>query len=180
MINGIAYITLDTALDIQKKTIENSGGGFDGVINVNQLSYILEIIQNDDYYETFIDKLTHLMFSICKSHCFCDGNKRMSLSLGLYFLNCNGYVLVCREFLPKMEHTIIKLAKGLIDKDFLKLYLSNLIEDKIDDTLLNLMKSSDDIKFISDYMKILEEDDKPDEEMKLRIIDILSKSMCEQ
>ena len=59
--NTIICIT-DTqeVIDIHKKTIAVSGGGADGIINIGSLDAALEHIQNDLYYPTFIDKLTHL------------------------------------------------------------------------------------------------------------------------
>jgi hypothetical protein len=38
----------------------------------------------------FESKLTHLVYSVNKSHCFNDGNKRTSIALGAFFLEING------------------------------------------------------------------------------------------
>jgi len=83
----IIYITnIQEVIDIHKKTIEISGGGTDGIINFGLLESAIEHIQNDLYYPTFIEKLTHLFFAANKSHCFQDGNKRIAISLGSIFL----------------------------------------------------------------------------------------------
>lgn len=58
----IQYITIEQAIETHKKTILYSGGGVYGHLNVGQLESVLEHIKNDDYYPTFIDKLTHLFF----------------------------------------------------------------------------------------------------------------------
>lgn len=58
--NKIIYITLEAALVTHKKTIDHSGGGTYEHINPKQLGSVLEHIQNDDYYPTFVDKITHL------------------------------------------------------------------------------------------------------------------------
>ena len=71
---AITYLTLSQAIEIHKKTVEISGGGTSGCLGLGKLDSVLEHIQNDDYYPTFEDKLTHLFFCTCKFHCFEDGN----------------------------------------------------------------------------------------------------------
>ena len=66
--NSYSYITIEEALDIHLKTVENSGGGMNQCIDRNRLDSVLNHIQNDDYYPEFVDKLTHLFFCICKFH----------------------------------------------------------------------------------------------------------------
>ena len=52
------YLTLEQAKETHAKTIEVSGGGALGFLDVQQLGSVLEHIQNDDYYPEFEDKLT--------------------------------------------------------------------------------------------------------------------------
>lgn len=54
--------TLDEAVKIHRATIEKSGGGDIGNLDLGKLDSVLTHIQNDDYYPTFIDKLVHLFF----------------------------------------------------------------------------------------------------------------------
>ena len=68
----IYYLTLDEAVKIHRATIEKSGGGDIGDLDLGRLDSVLTHIQNDDYYPTFIDKLVHLFFCSCKFHCFTD------------------------------------------------------------------------------------------------------------
>ena len=86
----IIYISKEQAIDVHKKTIEYSGGGDCGIINIGYLESALEHIQNDDYYPTFEHKLVHLIWSINRNHSFTDGNKRLSITLGAQFLLLNG------------------------------------------------------------------------------------------
>ena len=72
--NSYSYITLEEALAIHLKTVENSGGGLTQCIDSRKLESVLCHIQNDDYYPEFVDKLTHLFFCACQFHCFADGN----------------------------------------------------------------------------------------------------------
>lgn len=78
---AIIYLTLDQAIEVHRKTVEVSGGGALGYLELGKLESVLEHIQNDDYYPTFEEKLTHLFFCACKFHCFQDGNKRIAITL---------------------------------------------------------------------------------------------------
>jgi death on curing protein len=55
---------------IHWKTVEVSGGGDDGILDIGKLESVLDHIQNDDYYPVFVDKLTHLY--LCTADCKFD------------------------------------------------------------------------------------------------------------
>lgn len=140
--NTVIYITdIQEIINIHKKTIAVSGGGADGIINIGSLYAALEHIQNDLYYPSFIDKLTHLFFAANKSHCFQDGNKRIAISLGSIFLLKNGYLEAAQRFLYKMETISYHLAAGRIDKDFLREIIDSLVyeEDFSEEIKLKLL-----------------------------------------
>ena len=140
--NTIIYITdIQEVINIHKKTIEISGGGADGIINIGSLDAALEHIQNDLYYPTFIDKLTHLFFAANKSHCFQDGNKRIAISLGSIFLLKNGYLDAAQRFLYKMETISYHVAANRIEKVLLKDIIDSIIyeEDYSEDIKLRLL-----------------------------------------
>lgn len=61
---NINYLSLEEALEIHYATIQNSGGGEFGEIDSGRLESVLIHIQNDDYYPTFLDKITHLFFAL--------------------------------------------------------------------------------------------------------------------
>lgn len=129
--NKIIYITdIKEGINIHKKTIAVSGGGADSIINIGSLDAALEHIQNDLYYPSFIDKLTHLFFVANKSHCFLDGNKRIAISLGSIFLLKNGYLDAATRFLYKMETISYHLAAGRIDKDFLREIIDSIVYEE--------------------------------------------------
>lgn len=76
------------------------------------LAYALKQIQNDDYYPTFADKITHLMFSCIKFHPFIDGNKRTAIFLGMCFLELeNKYQ---KDFAIIMEDIVVGVADNSI------------------------------------------------------------------
>ncbi|MBS9767024.1 MAG: type II toxin-antitoxin system death-on-curing family toxin [Flavobacteriaceae bacterium] len=130
--NNIIYISYEQAKDVHVKTIEKSGGGDYGILNLGLLSSVLEHIQNDDYYPTFEDKLTHLIWSINKNHSFSDGNKRLSITLGLQFLSLNGYLYCIKRFLVEMENISYHLASGLISKELLQNIIHSFLENEDD------------------------------------------------
>jgi len=135
---GIIYISIEQALETHQHTIEVSGGGTLGALDIKKLESVLQHIQNDDYYPEFADKLTHLFFSANKFHCFQDGNKRIAISLGAQFLLLNGYVFVASRFMREMENISYHVAAGKIDKQLLYKIICAVIEDNIDDEELKL------------------------------------------
>ena len=116
---AIVYPTLDQAIEVHSKTVEISGGGALGYLDMGRLDAVLHHIQNDDYYPTFEDKLTHLFFSACKFHCFQDGNKRIAIVLCAHMLLLNGYLYCSSHFIREMENISYHVAAGNIDKDLL-------------------------------------------------------------
>lgn len=126
------YIQYEQALKIHKKTIDKSGGGDYGYINEGYLESALELIKNDDYYPEFEDKLTHLIWSINKNHSFSDGNKRLSITLGVQFLSLNGYLYCLKRFLFEMENISYHLAAGHISKDLLQNLIHSFLENEED------------------------------------------------
>jgi death-on-curing protein len=118
--NTIKYIeSVKEVIEIHEKTITVSGGGTYGVLNLHSLEACLEQIQNDMYYPSFEDKLTHLFFIANKSHSFQDGNKRIAIALGMKFLLNNGYLFIIQKFAKKMESISYHLAASRIDKELL-------------------------------------------------------------
>lgn len=132
------YITLEQAIAVHAKTVDISGGGLYGHLDVERLGSCLEHIQNDDYYPTFEEKLTHIFFCANKFHCFQDGNKRIAISLGAQFLLLNGYVFVVDKFIREMENISYHLAAGLINKDLLQEIITAVINDDIENESLKL------------------------------------------
>ena len=126
------YIDIEQAVRIHEKTVQVSGGGDVGAINIGLLEAVLEHIQNDDYYPAFEDKLTHLVYAVNKNHSFSDGNKRLSISLGIQFLNINGYLFCLSRFITEMENISYHMAAGLIEKDLLRQIIHSILENERD------------------------------------------------
>jgi death-on-curing protein len=128
----IIYISNEQAIDTHKKTIEYSGGGDYGIINIGYLESALEHIQNDDYYPTFEHKLVHLIWSINRNHSFSDGNKRLSITLGAQFLLLNGYMFCVKRFMEEMENISYHLAAGRIEKELLHKLVHSFLDGEDD------------------------------------------------
>jgi death on curing protein len=135
---GVIYMTLEQAVEVHRRTVEVSGGGALEHLDLGKLDSILSHIQNDDYYPTIEDKLTHLFFSACKFHCFLDGNKRIAITLCAHMLLLNGYLYCVGTFLRKMENISYQVAAGKIDKDLLRDIIVATISENLDDEALNL------------------------------------------
>ena len=146
----VIYFDIEHAVRTHDFIIEKSGGN-PGVIELGRIESILDHIQNDLYYPEFEHKLTHLVFSVNKFHAFNDGNKRTSVALGAYFLEVNGIEYCVDKFMIEMENICVYVADNKIDKEFLQEIITS----------------------------ILSEDDY-NEELKLKLIDVLSESDDEE
>ena len=127
------YIDAEKAKDIHLLTIKHSGGGAEGILDFGKIESVLTHIQNDDYYPTFVDKLTHLFFCVCKFHSFEDGNKRLAITLSVQFLLINGYLAVAQTFFRETENISYHVAAGHIDKDLLHDILDSIMRGNFDE-----------------------------------------------
>lgn len=129
------YFDAAHAIKVHDWIIENSGGR-PGNENLDLLYSPLEHVKNDDYYPAMEDKLTHLVYSINKNHAFCDGNKRSSIALGAYFLECNGYEYCIKDFVLRMENIAVWIADNVINRELaFKIVTSLIYEDDYSESL---------------------------------------------
>lgn len=134
----IVYLTLDQAVDVHRKTVKISGGGASGHLDLGRLESVLQHMQNNDYYPTFEDKLTHLFYSACKFHCFQDGNKRLAIALCAQMLLLNGYLYCSSHFIREMENISYHVAAGRINKELLHEIITAFINGEQNDEGLKL------------------------------------------
>lgn len=120
MNDEILYISFEEVMDVYQKTIDNSGGGFAGIRDEGGIHSVIEFMQDDLYYPTFVSKLTYLVFGFCSGHYFSDGNKRIALTLGVYFLHKNKYYRTARFFMRQVEAIVYHVAASHIDKNLLE------------------------------------------------------------
>lgn len=126
--DGTIYFTIEQAVSTHQKTVQYSGGGALGHFDLGRLDSVLHNIQNDDYYPTFVDKLTHLFFCTCEFHCFEDGNKRLAITLSAHFLLLNGYMAVAKRFFEITENISYQVAAGKIDKELLHRIMASIMD----------------------------------------------------
>lgn len=132
------YMTLEQAIDVHSRTIEASGGGTLGQLDMGKLESVLQHIQNDYYYPTFDAKLTHLFFSACKFHCFADGNKRIAITLCAQMLLLNGYLGSVKAFIYEAENISYHVAASNISKELLGEWMIAVLTGETEDESLKL------------------------------------------
>lgn len=135
---GIVYLSLDQAVEVHRKTVQVSGGGEIGHLDLRKLDSVLSHIQSDDYYPSFEDKLTHLFFCACKFHCFLDGNKRVAITLCAQMLLLNGYLYCTNSFIREMENISYHVASGNITKELLLEVISAILNNDLENEALKL------------------------------------------
>ena len=122
----ILYFDIEFAIKIHDKIIEMSGGR-EGANDIGLAISVLDFIQDDLYYPTFEEKLTHLVYGINKNHAFNDGNKRSSIALGAYFMTINGYEYGEKRFIYEMENIAVSVADNIISKNLLQKIITSLL-----------------------------------------------------
>ena len=115
MNNEIQYISYEESLMVYRKMIDASEGGFAGVRDEGGILATLDFV----HYPTFVEKLSSLVFKFCSGHYFNDGNKRIALTLGAYFLHKNGYPWEACIFMRQLEAIVYHVAASHIDQDLL-------------------------------------------------------------
>ena len=81
------------------------------IINEEPIEYVLHLEALSCYYDDDVYRLAAVIFrSIIQGHPLQDGNKRMGMLLGTYFLKINGYTLTAGndEFL----NTALEIARS--------------------------------------------------------------------
>lgn len=134
---ALNFFTTEYAIRIHDKILEISEGR-EGIIEYGNIDSPLAHIQNDDYYPTFEEKLTHLIFSFNKFHAFNDGNKRTSIAMGAFFLEINGLDFFINKFIIEMENIAVTVADNIIDKDLLLEIITSIINEEDYNEILKL------------------------------------------
>ena len=119
MNDKICYISYEDVLKVYRKMIDASDGGFAGVRDEGGILATLDFVQSDIYYPTFAEKLCYLVFQFCSGHYFNDGNKRIALTLGAYFLHQNHYPWEACIFMRQLEGVVYHVAASNIDQELL-------------------------------------------------------------
>ena len=85
------FPSLQETLELHRQLIQRFGGA-SGVRDLGLLESAL-IRPQTGYYDTLSMQAAALLQSLCQSHCFMDGNKRVAFASSAIFLRLNGYRL---------------------------------------------------------------------------------------
>lgn len=125
------YVKLDEAILLHETLMHKMQGlsGYDKA-RISYLESALTQIQNDKYYPSFLDKLTHLCFACVKFHPFLDGNKRTALLLSKAFVMLNCPETLNKDFYQRLEDVVVDVAEDRISKEQLKEVFARLLIQK--------------------------------------------------
>jgi death-on-curing family protein len=129
--DDIVYIPKSMVIEQHNYVIDKSGGSH-GIYSEKDglLDSILEHIQNNDYFPSFLDKLNKLLIGIAEYHIFIDGNKRTAISIGALFLKLNGFSdNIISRFMCEMENYIIWVTEHRISEELFQNKLEYIIYD---------------------------------------------------
>ena len=85
------YPSLQETLELHRQLILRFGGA-EGVRDRGLLESAL-VRPRTGYYDTLSMQAAALLQSLCRNHCFVDGNKRAAFATAAVFLLMNGYSL---------------------------------------------------------------------------------------
>jgi len=120
------YFTVEFTIEVHDN-INSWIGWLYGIRDGGLIDSTLDHVQNDFYYPELEDKVTHLIFSFNKNHCFNDGNKRSSIALAAYFLTVNNLEGLVSKFILEMENIVVDVADNIVDRDLLNEIVTSLL-----------------------------------------------------
>ena len=122
------YFTYEALLEVHDIVLAVSGG-MPGVKDEGLIRSPVEFISEGQYYPTFADKLTHLVYSLIKNHGFNDGNKRTALAAGALLLMMNGYDSFVGYYFLMFEQVMVLVAENKITKEQLYELFVDVVEN---------------------------------------------------
>ena len=122
------YFTYEALLEAHDMVLAVSGG-MPGVKDEGLIRSPVEFISEGQYYPTFADKLTHLVYSLIKNHGFNDGNKRTALAAGALLLMMNGYDSFVGYYFLMFEQVMVLVAENKINKEQLYELFVDIVEN---------------------------------------------------
>ena len=122
------YLTYEALLEVHDMVLAVSGG-MPGVKDEGLIRSPVEFISEGQYYPTFADKLTHLVYSLIKNHGFNDGNKRTALAAGALLLMMNGYDSFVGYYFLMFEQVMVLVAENKITKEQLYELFVDIVEN---------------------------------------------------
>jgi death-on-curing protein len=107
----VIYLSVEQVLFLHDRLIEETGGEH-GVRDLGGLESALARPQaafgDTEFYPGIFAKAAVLMDGLTRNHAFIDGNKRISISTAVLFLQINGYRLTATS--PELEQFAIHVT----------------------------------------------------------------------
>ena len=120
------YLSVGEVLDLYRRVIEETGGGF----GLRDLSSLLSSLaqprmtfEGRDLYPSLAEKTAALGFLIVMNHPFLDGNKRTAHAAMEAFLQLNGYELTAP--VDEQEELLLGLAAGRLERDQFAVWITD-------------------------------------------------------
>lgn len=112
----IVYLEKADILEIHRKQMkipEDQYRWNSGLIFENGLDYLVEIVKEDEIYQTIPQKAAVYSFNTITRHIFADGNKRTGMTAMIWFLWENQVTI--RRITPKeIEEFAVEIASNAI------------------------------------------------------------------
>ena len=109
------YLGIEELIILHNDIMESMNGlkGYNPA-QIDYLDSALTHIQNDELYSSFLDKLTHLIFSCVKFHPFLDGNKRAAVIFANHYLIAHGggILVIPEKEVPEFKGLLIRYYEG--------------------------------------------------------------------
>lgn len=120
------YIEIDMVFIIHDEILNLSWEwGLEWIIDQWAVEKVLGLVQNDEYYPNFYEKISYLLYGLIMNHGFVDGNKRTALATTALFIWDNTQdILLTEEFLKQFENVVVDVASKKISKE----ELNNLVK----------------------------------------------------
>jgi len=120
------YLSVGEVLDLYRRVIEETGGGFglrDLPSLLSSLAQPRMTFEGRDLYPSLAEKTAALGFSIVMNHPFLDGNKRTAHAAMEAFLQLNGYELSAA--VDEQEKLLLGLAAGRLERDQFAVWITD-------------------------------------------------------
>ncbi len=106
-------------------------------------SLVVDMMCSDDYYPSFVDKVSYMLYGLAMSHEFIDWNKRTALMSTAQFILLNtSNKKITNTFIKKFENIVVWIADGQISKEAVAWYVASFLwrHEQTESVLLKIHK----------------------------------------
>ena len=92
--------------------------GLSWIIDKGAIEKVINLVQNNEYYPTFYEKISYLLYGLVMNHWFADGNKRTALATTADFIWGNTQdIMLTEKFLKEFENVVVAVASKKTSKE---------------------------------------------------------------